>query len=343
MFLRKYMKTIPLHNLFTIRYWNQLDLNKMNIISSWGISFVSRTSQNLWVSSHVEEVDEIEPFPSWLITVSLWWTYLLSSFVQQKPFYTGQNIKVLEPKRVMSEYEKMYYCMIIESNRFRYTTHWREANQTLDFLLVPEYPHLDLEKIDIPKPSNQSLSPQKLTLNTASRKPFRYDEIFDIQKWYYNKKPEETIWGEVPFVWATEYNNGITDYCMIYDIENTQKAEWSWFDELDKKIFPPQAITVSNDWSIWYAFYQTRDFTCSHSVTPLYLEKKRNKTISPYLAMFLITLIEKEQYRRAYGRKRRPSRMPDSIIKLPVTASWTPDRDWMEQYIQSLPYSASLW
>ena len=58
--------------------------------------------------------------------------------------------------------------------------------------------------------------------------------------------------------------------------------------------------------------------------------------------MFLCSLIEKEKYRWAYGRKWRPVRMPNSLIKLPATKEGQPDWDFMESYIKSLPYSACL-
>jgi len=143
------MEQVKLSEIFEIKYWNQFDLNKMEIVDNNWVFFVTRSSKNLWVSSIVKEIDWIEPFPSWCITVSLWWTYLLSSFVQQNPFYTWQNIKVLIPKEKMNLQEKIYYCMIIEFNRYRYTTHWREANQTLDNLLVPKEPHLGIKNINI--------------------------------------------------------------------------------------------------------------------------------------------------------------------------------------------------
>ena len=61
-----------------------------------------------------------------------------------------------------------------------------------------------------------------------------------------------------------------------------------------------------------------------------------------YIALFLATLIEKERYRWTYGRKWRPKRMPDSLIKLPVTKDNIPDWKYMEDYIKSLPYSGNL-
>lgn len=105
------------------------------------------------------------------------------------------------------------------------------------------------------------------------------------------------------FIGATDSNNGITSYHDEDDVE---------------KFYEGNSITVSNDGSIGNAFYQENVFTCSHSVNIL---RPQIGNWNEYSALFICTLIEKEKYRWAYGRKWRPSRMPDSTIKLPITPS----------------------
>lgn len=83
-------------------------------------------------------------------------------------------------------------------------------------------------------------------------------------------------------------------------------------------MYEGNCITVTNDGSVGNAFYQLGDFTCSHSVNVL---RSKSGEWNKYSAVFVCTLIEKEKYRWAYGRKWRPSRMPDSTIKLPVTSN----------------------
>lgn len=176
-------------------------------------------------------------------------------------------------------------------------------------------------------------------LDTSTWEWFRYDQIFDIKKGFYNKKPEESGQGTIPFIGATDSNNGITSFYTMEEIEAASKTGDYPNQELSAKIFKGNCITVSNNGSIGYAFYQNSDFTCSHDVNPLYLKGyKMNK----YIAMFLCSLIELEQYRWAYGRKWRPKRMPSSMIKLPVVESKVPDWNFMENYIKSLPFSSNL-
>lgn len=124
-------------DIFDFAYGNSLDLNKMNICdSNDSINFVSRTGKNLGVSARVKKIDKITAFPAGAITVALGGS-ILSSFIQPVPFYTAQNIAVLIPKKEMSFQEKVFYCMCIERNKFRYSTFGREANRTLKILEIP--------------------------------------------------------------------------------------------------------------------------------------------------------------------------------------------------------------
>lgn len=160
---------------------------------------------------------------------------------------------------------------------------------------------------------------------------FRYDEVFIIKKGFYNKKPEASGKGTIPFIGATEYNNGITSMHTLEEIENASKTGENPNQDISEKLFAGNCITVSNNGSIGFAFYQEKIFTCSHDINPLYL---KDYTLNKYIAMFLCTLIELEQYRWAYGRKWRPKRMPDSLIKLPVCKNGMPDWIWIENYVK---------
>jgi len=130
------MKMVPAEAIFKIEYGNKIDSNKVTFIAD-GINFVSRSSKNLGVVGQVEPVSSKKIYESGLITVTMGGTYLLSAFVQPEPFYTAQNIKVLQPIAPMSLSEKAYYCECIRANRFRYSTHGREANRSFNSLLVP--------------------------------------------------------------------------------------------------------------------------------------------------------------------------------------------------------------
>ena len=85
-------------------------------------------------------------------------------------------------------------------------------------------------------------------------------DIFEIRKGFYNKKPDNVVGGNIPFIGATDSNNGITSYCDIDTIERTSKTGDSNNAPLSEKIFEANCITVSNNGSIGFAFYQSRKF-----------------------------------------------------------------------------------
>ena len=63
--------------------------------------------------------------------------------------------------------------------------------------------------------------------------------------------------------------------------------------------------------------------------------------MNKYVAMFLTTIMNEEQYRYNYGRKCSQDRMEGGSIKLP-SKNGDPDWEFMGNYIKSLPYSSNL-
>jgi hypothetical protein len=328
-----------LSEIFDIKNSQSLELINCDQVE-YGICFVARTSKNNGITARVERLDDLNPMPAGAITVALSGS-VLSSFYQDEPFYTAFHIACLYPKQELTKEQMLYYAYVIEQNKYRYSF-GRQANKTLKNILVPAVDELPdyVNKIPINNYQFEKEPIEKtIQLNTENWKWFRYDEIFDIKKGFYNKKPDENLNGNIPFIGATDSNNGITSWHDYETIELTSKTGEGNNAPIEEKIFKPNCITVSNNGSVGFAFYQTQEFTCTHDVNPLYL---KNHTLNKYIAMFLCSLIEMEQFRWAYGRKWRPVRMPKSLIKLPVTTESTPDWQFMEDYIKSLHYSKAL-
>lgn len=133
------IKVVKLNTLFSVARGNKLDLNKMERcgpLDSGSTVFVGRSAERNGFAAFVSRIDDEEPYAPGLITVALGGS-ALASFVQPRPFYTAQNIDVLTPLTQMSLDVKLYYCLCIEANRFRYSTFGREANRTLRDLELP--------------------------------------------------------------------------------------------------------------------------------------------------------------------------------------------------------------
>ncbi|MCI9652842.1 MAG: hypothetical protein HFG91_00630 [Acholeplasmatales bacterium] len=189
-----------------------------------------------------------------------------------------------------------------------------------------------------------------MNLDTTKWKLFDFVKIFDIKKGFYNKKPESSGIGTIPFLGATDSNNGVTEHYTQEEIESSSKTGDGSNESIDRKIFPANAVCVTNNGSVGYAYYQNKPFTCSHDVNPLYL---LNGEFNEYTGIFIAAVIMYDRYRWGYGRKWRPERMINSQLRLPVmrdeqglpvidtthkysSEGFIPDWEWMENYIKTL-------
>ena len=163
---------------------------------------------------------------------------------------------------------------------------------------------------------------------------FLFPSVFKIEKGFYNKKPSSKYNdNDIPFLGATAFNNGVSDFYNIRDIEEASKVGYGNNEDLDKKIFTENSIVVTNNGSVGHAYFHKTKFTCSHDVNPLYL---KNKILNKNSAIFLITCIEKQKVCFEYARKWRPKRMVKSSLLLPVGTNNSPDYEYMEQYSRSI-------
>ena len=124
--------------------------------------------------------------------------------------------------------------------------------------------------------------------------------------------------GDYPYITTQARNNGVCGYYDIFTengrcftIDSAVKGFCSWHEE---------------------------DFSASDHVEKLMPQFQCNN----YIAMFILTIINMEQYRYNYGIKCNQSRIKNMKIKLPVDLDGNPDWEFMENYIKSLPYSANL-
>ena len=124
--------------------------------------------------------------------------------------------------------------------------------------------------------------------------------------------------GEYPYVTTQATYNGVKGFydCFTEDgkcftIDSAVKGYCSWHEE---------------------------SFSASDHVEKLVPQFYCNNLI----AMFIVTIINLEQYRYNYGLKCNQTRIKNMRIKLPVTKDGKPDWMFMENYISSLPYSQNL-
>lgn len=132
--MSKAQNLVALSSIFSVRYGVNMELNALRQDPN-GINFVSRSARNNGVSAKVARVEGVGPLPAGSLTVAGGGS-VLETFVQPEPFYSGRDLYYLVPLEDMSLQEKLYYCMVIRSNRYRFN-YGRQANRTLKEIQIP--------------------------------------------------------------------------------------------------------------------------------------------------------------------------------------------------------------
>ena len=60
----------------------------------------------------------------------------METFLQPEPYYSGRDLYYLEPLIKLSDQQKLYYCVCLRANKYRFN-YGRQANRTLKDLLIP--------------------------------------------------------------------------------------------------------------------------------------------------------------------------------------------------------------
>lgn len=318
------MKLTAIHNLFDIKYGNSLELINLEQCQKGdlnSIDFVSRTEKNNGISAFVLKVDDIEPNPANTITVAVGGS-VLATFLQPEQYYTGFHVLVLSPKKEMKTDELLFYTMCIRENKYKYN-YGRQANKTLKNILVPSEVPSDFKNIDFKK------------LNTLKR-----DSMLNKDDFYLDKNNWENfdlnslfkITGSqtTPILELEEYGNGIYPYVTTQTTNNGVEGFYDFYTE-ERNILTVDSAVLG------FCSYQPENFSASDHVEKLIPKFRMNK----YISMFLVTILNKEQYRYNYGRKCSQARMKEIKIKLPAK-NGQPNCDFMENYIKSLSYSNNI-
>ncbi|MDE0100702.1 MAG: restriction endonuclease subunit S [Truepera sp.] len=319
---------VKISDVFDVSYGSNLELVNLKQCESTGkhaIPFVSRDGKNNGVSAYVERVPDTEPNPAHTLSVALGGSSVLSTFYQPLPYYSGFHVFVLVPKRKLSVIEMLFHARCISANQYKYS-YGRQANRTLREILIPSKipPWLEVElqsfyKKDSKSLSNKALIDQDISLETQNWESFELTRLFNIKgsKTTPLLKLEGIGVGQYPFVTTRATNNGVRGF---YD----------HYTECGNVIAVDSAV-------LGYCTYQSNPFSASDHVEKLIPAFKMSK----YVALFLTTILNMEQYRFNYGLKCSQGRLKELTIKLP-SKDGCPDFEFMEKYIKSLPYSVNL-
>lgn len=121
-------KDFYLHKLFKTRMGNGIDaVVTTNYNPKY--NYVSRDSNGNGVVGFVDEIEGEEPFPAGAMSLALGGSFLGSCFVQKEPFYTAQNVGVLQEREPLSIYTKLFIATLIRNEcKIKYQAFGRELN-----------------------------------------------------------------------------------------------------------------------------------------------------------------------------------------------------------------------
>ena len=161
------------------------------------------------------------------------------------------------------------------------------------------------------------MSQDNIKLDTSSWQWFDLtSDLFEFKRGRRLTKAD-SIEGNVYLVTAGEENQGVRR-----SVDN----EMDVYDD---------CITID---MFGYCVYRGYEFCCDDNILVLI----PRKNISKYALMFLVTIINQDKFKCAYGRQYRQKTLLKHRIKLPVDQSGNPDFNFMENFIKSLPFSANL-
>jgi len=313
---------VKISELFKIEYGINMELNKCEITTNdVGINFVSRTGQNNGITAKVMPVKGKIPQPAGVLTCASGGS-VLSTYVQIKPFYSGRDLYVLTPLKKMSLNEKLYYCMCIKNNAYRYA-YGRQANKTLKDIELPDnIPELVYTtNIDYNKISTNILK-NDLKMSTDNWKEFEIggkNGLFRIENCKCSNAGKLEKGNELFYIGAKKDDNGIMN-TVKYDKKLRTKGNCIVF-------------ICDGEGSVGYSNYRDKDFIGSTTLSVGY-----NDNLNKYNGIFLVTVLDLERPKYSFGRKYRKS-LPTTTIKLPSTSNGNVDWNYMENYIKSLPNS----
>lgn len=317
------MKTAKVIDLFEVKYGVNLELIALDECEKsriGSIKFVSRTEKNNGISAYVQKINDIRPNPANTISVAGGGS-VLSTFFQKEEYYSGRDIYVLIPKKKYSDVEMLFYAYVIRKNKYRYN-YGRQANKTLKDILIPEKMPDAWKKINsnIYTLKSEAVNKQEMDLGINNWKYFDLVDLFEVSASRDELMDELTEGGKTPYVTSSDNNNGITSY-VEEDATNFSGT-----------------ITANRGGSVGYFFYQPMPYKATPVDVRILIPKFK---INASVGLFIKTVLQLEKYRFNYSRKMGSDRLSQFKIKLPVKDS-KPDWQFMEDYIKSLPYSATV-
>lgn len=339
---------------------NTTVLSIKDILDDGNIPFVSRTAENNGIDGYVS-VEQSAITKGNCLTVGAEGIY---SFYQQKDFATGNKVYTLRNDNI-SIYHYMFIATILNKEDYKYSYGRARIKSKLEEEIIKlpiKYNNDNIPVIDenrtysdegyIPdwqfmedyikslhhKPITTKVKADNVKeLDVYNWEEFKVSDLFDrIYKAKAHTKEEVVeVDKGIHFVSRTDCNNGV-------DITVDKDTRYEGLEEAN-------CITIGDTTAT--VFYQNERFIAGDHMVVL-----RANWLNLKRGLFFRTLFAQEGIRYCYGRAYRMDLIKSTLLKLPIQrdndgtpviddnrtysdSGYIPDWQFMEDYINSLPYS----
>ena len=281
------------------------------------IPFITAGEQNEGVSEYVDNSEAITYNNA--LTIDMFG----NCFYHSGSFKCDDNILVL--RNVHLNYKTgNFIATVINIDKYRnsygrqyrqrdYFRHYIKLPATLDGSPNWDYMESYMETLHYKPITTKNKKENIIPLHPTDWKKFRVGDLF-VQERGAEAAPNQNEDGEVPIINETETNNG-----FVRNVVPT-------------KVFAGNAITISINFAR-NVFYQPTDFCASVNIAII-----RNKNLNAFNGLFIASVLRINNLKYSYGYKISKDKIDNTILKLPATPFGSPDWQFMESYIKSLPY-----
>ncbi len=359
-----------------VRKWKEFKINDIfntytggdliiGDIQEGDIPVISHTSDNNGITKYSVEIEGQKLFDCEK-TISLADRGTFFAAVQISDFYIGTRVKALEFKDGKhSQAILKFIVAVINNEQFRFC-YGRNCTNGLDELIIklpsteakkPDYDYMEqyinsitlvtrpipdyfldegynkacwyLDNINQQEFENKyagSAIKKKKELSERKWNSFRLiDIVTDVHNGIPYNASDLTVAAEgddyITYVTRTDENNGVSMCAQVLDYDGLEKAN---------------AITIGDTTAT--IFFQEHDFIAGPHIIVI-----RAEWFNVYTANFIISLLNKEKYRYpVFGRAFSKDLIKETVLYLPIRNDGSPDFEFMEDYIKSLPFSCNL-
>ena len=297
-----------------------------NDLSEWEIPYVTRSSENNWLSWYCWNAEKLNKWNC--ITI---WAEWFFAFYQKNDFVAWNKVYTIRHDKI-TKYSAYFIvsCLNVLSSNYSFNNarvldkiKLESIKLPVDNEWCPDREYMENYMKNLEEKCQKSLEELKLArkiidnrIDTAEWKEFKVWDLFEISSPSPRSQNNYEDW-EIPFVASWDVNNWILKYC-------TPKK--------DEKLDDWNCITVSPvDWS---SFYQEEKFLgrwwAGSSIMIL-----RNDNLNKYCWLFIAWIIRKccnFTYNDMWNREK----LKNLVIKFPVDNEWNPYWEYMENYMKNL-------